>query len=99
MFRRRSQEDKKFFFSFYIVDIYTTFTRKQIASLSFGRDFCTHLGVVFSEVCGPSVFHTKGGGLPLSALPKDTTGNLAGLFSTTFLKCRAPSREAENTIF
>ena len=33
----------------------------------------------------------KGGGVPLSALPKDTTSELAGLFSTTSLICRAPS--------
>ena len=38
-------------------------------------------------------------GVPLSALPKDTTSELAGLFSTTSPKCRAPSREAVNTIF
>ena len=41
----------------------------------------------------------KGGGIPLSALPKDTTSELAGLFSTTSHKCRAPSREAIDTIF
>ena len=41
----------------------------------------------------------KGGGIPLSALPKDTTSELAGLFSTTSHKCRAPSREAADTIF
>ena len=41
----------------------------------------------------------KGRGIPLSALPKDTTSELAGLFSTTSHKCRAPSREAIDTIF
>ena len=41
----------------------------------------------------------KGGGDPLSTLPKDTTSELAGLFSTTSHKCRAPSREAVNNIF
>ena len=41
----------------------------------------------------------KGGGIPLSALPKDTTIELAGLFSTTSPKCRAPSRESVDTIF
>ena len=41
----------------------------------------------------------KDGGIPLSALPKDTTSELAGLFSTTSHKCRAPSREAIDTIF
>ena len=34
----------------------------------------------------------KGGGVPLSALPKDTTSELAGLFSTTSSKCQAPSK-------
>ena len=32
----------------------------------------------------------NGGGVPLSALPKDTTCELAGLFSTISHKCRAP---------
>ena len=41
----------------------------------------------------------KDGGVPLSALPKDTTSELAGLFFTTSHKCRAPSREAVDTIF
>ena len=41
----------------------------------------------------------KGGGVLLSALPKDTTSELAGLFSTTSPKCRAPSREAADAIF
>ena len=41
----------------------------------------------------------KGGGIPLSALPKDTTSELAGLFSTTSHKYQAPSREAIDTIF
>ena len=38
-------------------------------------------------------------GVPLDALPKDTTSQLAGLFSTTSHKCRAPSRKAIDTIF
>ena len=41
----------------------------------------------------------KGGGVPLSVLPKDTTSELAGLFSTTSPKCRAPSRKAVGIIF
>ena len=41
----------------------------------------------------------KGGGVLLSALPKDTTSKLAALFSTISPKCRAPSREAVDTIF
>ena len=41
----------------------------------------------------------KGEGVPSSALPKDTTSKLAGLFFSTSPKCRAPSREAVDTIF
>ena len=41
----------------------------------------------------------KSGGVPLNALFKDTTSELAGLFSTTSSKCRASSREAVDTIF
>ena len=41
----------------------------------------------------------KGGGVPLSTLPKDTTSKLTGLFSTTSSKCQASSREAVDTIF
>ena len=52
----------------------------------------------FRGVWATCLLH-KGGGVPLSALPKDTTSELAGLFSTTSHKCRAPSREAVNTIF
>ena len=37
-------------------------------------------------------FPHKGRGVPSSALPKGTTSELAGLFSTTSHKCRAPSR-------
>ena len=40
---------------------------------------CCH----FRVTCLPH----KGGGVPLSALPKDTTSELAGLFSTTSHKC------------
>ena len=41
----------------------------------------------------------KDGGVPLSALPKNTISELAGLFSTTSHKWRAPTREAIDTIF
>ena len=41
----------------------------------------------------------KGGGIPLSSLLKYTISELAGLFSTTSHKCRAPRREAIDTIF
>ena len=41
----------------------------------------------------------KGGRIPLSALPKDTTSELAGLFSRTSHKCRAPSRKAKMPFF
>ena len=57
------------------------------------------LEVALSEVSGPSVFYIKMGGVPLNVLPNYTTSELAGLFSTTFPECRAPSREAVDTIF
>ena len=41
----------------------------------------------------------KGGGVPLGVLPKDTTSDLAGLFSATSPQCRVPSRKAVSTIF
>ena len=41
----------------------------------------------------------KSGGVPLTALPKVTTSELAAVISTTSLGCRAPSREAVDTIF
>ena len=52
----------------------------------------------FRDVWATCLPH-KGGGVPLSALPKDTTSELAGLFSTISHKCRAPSREAVDTTF
>ena len=52
----------------------------------------------FRSVSAICLSHTAGG-VPLSALPKDTTSELAGLFSTICPKCRAPTREAVYTIF
>ena len=37
--------------------------------------------------CRPSVYHTKIGGIPLSAFPNGTTSKLAGLFSALSLQC------------
>ena len=51
----------------------------------------------FRGVCATCRPHTDGG-VPLSALSKNTN-ELAGLFSTTSLKCLAPSRKAVDTIF
>ena len=47
---------------------------------------------------GLPVFHMKVR-RPVKYLPKDTTSELAGLFSTTSHKCQAPSREAIDAIF
>ena len=41
----------------------------------------------------------EGGGVSLSELPKDTTIELVGLFSTTSSKCRAPSWKVVDSIF
>ena len=82
-----------------IVHIYPQFTRKRIASLYFGRDVRTRLRVAHLRGVWATCLSPKGRGVPLSALPKDTTSELAGLFSTTSHKCRAPSREAVDTTF
>ena len=77
--------------------IYPPFTRKRIALLCFGlnvRTYRWHFRGV-SATCLPH----KDGGVTLSALPEDTTSKLAGLFSITSPKCRAPSREPVDTIF
>ena len=51
----------------------------------------------FRDVWATCLPH-KSGGVPLSALSKDTTTELAGLFSTS-PECRAPSKKAVDTIF
>ena len=84
-----------FFFCF-ICHFYPPFTRKRIVSLYFGVwTVSPHsLGSCLFQGLWATCLPHKGGGVPLSALPKDTTSELAGLFSTTSPKCRAPSREA-----
>ena len=72
----------------FIVHVYPPLMRKRIVSLSFGKDVRTCLEVVISKVSAPPVFYIKVGAYPLCALPKDSTGKLAGLFSTTLLKCQ-----------
>ena len=78
--------------------VYSLFARKRIVTLYFGRDVCTRLGVAIFEVWGTCLAR-KGRGVSLSALSQDTTSELASLFFTTSPKCRAPSREAVDTIF
>ena len=61
---------------------------------------CAHsLGSCLFRGLWATCFPHKDGNVPLSALPKDTTSELASLFSTTSPKCRAPSREAADAIF
>ena len=85
-----------------IVHIYLPFTRKRIV---LGRLRIFWMGRLhslgschFRSVWTTCLPH-EGGGVSLSALPKDTTIELAGLFSTTSSKCRAPSWKAVDTIF
>ena len=82
-----------FFVNVVIVHVYFPFT---MVSLSFGLDVRTWLGVA---IVWATRLPRKGGGIPLCALLKDTTIELAGLFSTTPPKRRASSREAVDTIF
>ena len=49
------------YFLFIVVHVYSSFTRKQIVLLCFGRDVRTRLGVAIFEVFGPPVFHIKMG--------------------------------------
>ena len=86
------EEERYIFFATFILH-----SRESDVSLCFGQQVRTCFGVAIS---GSPVFHMKVGcRVPLSALPKDTTSELAGLFSTTSHKCQAPSREAIDTIF
>ena len=79
-------------FFYFIRHIYFPFSRKRIVSLYFGRDVCTRLGVVISEVFAPFVFHLKVEASRYVPCPKNTTSELAGLFSTTSPKCQAPKQ-------
>ena len=74
-------------FLFLFANIYPPFTRKQIVLLSFGRDIRTRLGVAIFELSWKPFFHIKMGASRAQLV------NLPA-FSTTSLKCRAPSREA-----
>ena len=77
---------------------YLSFTRKQIVSLLFWTGRPHSLGSFhFRGVWATCLPHK--GSVPLSALPKDTTSELACLFATTSPKYQAPSREAVDTIF
>ena len=84
--------------AYFFYHIYPLFTRKRIVSSCFERYVRTRLGVAISEVSGPLVFHIKVG-RSVKCLAKDTTSELAGLFSTALHKCRGPSKEAKDTIF
>ena len=44
------------FILFYCCHVYPSFKRKRIASLSYGWDVCTRLGVAISDVSGSPVF-------------------------------------------
>ena len=80
---------------FFICHIYPPFMRKRCIAMFWTVSPHSLGSCHFRVTCLPH----KGGGVPLSALPKDTTSELAGLFSTISHKCRAPSREAVDTIF
>ena len=60
-------------FLYCIVYIYPPFMRKQIVSLYFGQDVRTRLEAAISEVSWATCLPHKGGGVPLSTLPKGTS--------------------------
>ena len=79
---------------------YLSFIHEKVNCIAMLWTVCLHsLGSCYFQGVWANCFPHKGGGVPLSALPKDTTSEFAGLFSTTYHKCRAPSREAIDTIF
>ena len=58
-----------------------------------------HATTGVDPVRGATCLPHKDGGIPLTALPKDTASESSGLFSTLFISDRAPSREAVKNIF
>ena len=83
---------------YYLLYIYLSSIHKKANCIAIFWTECLHLlgSCHFRGVWATCLPH-KGGGIPLSALPKDTS-EFASLFSTAFPKCRAPSREAMDTI-
>ena len=78
--------------------IYSPFAKKRIVSLSLGHDVHTRLGVAISEMLN-LLSSTVRWERPVKCIPKDTISELAGLFSTIFLKCQVSSKEAADTVF
>ena len=77
-----------------------SFNHKKADCIAIFRPERPHsLGSCHFRGVGATCLSHKGGGVPLSALPKDTTSELADLFSTSSPKCRAPGRKVVNTIF
>ena len=90
------QNPLSFFITFFLICyIYPPFTRNRCILMFWSVSPHSLGSCHFRVTCLPH----KGRGVPLSSLPKDTTSELAGLFSTTSHKCRSPSREAIDNIF
>ena len=91
---------KKWGLKFFFYCPYLSSIHEKANCIAVFRTGCPHLlgGCHFRDVWPTCLLH-NGGGVPLNALSKNTAGELSGLFPTTFLKCRAPSREAMDTIF
>ena len=91
--------DYFFFFLFSYLPYLSSIHEKANCTAIFWKGSPHSLGRCHFRGVWATCLPHKGGGVPLSALPKHTTSELAGLFSPTSPKWRAPSREAVNTTF
>ena len=102
--------DSFYFFFFFVVwaiccEVYagwcTVYIDHSQLALTLGLQVFSYTGAITTgrllgrTTCLPH----KNRSIPISALPKDTTSKLAGLFFTLSLFCWAPNREAVNTNF
>ena len=78
---------------FFICHIYTPFT------IVLHRYILDGMSALAWELLFPKCLPHKKLGVQLSAIHKDTTSELGGLFSTISHKCRTPTSEAMDTIF
>ena len=89
-----------YFFFFFLFTIFILHSREsELYRNILDGTFVLAWELPFPKFLGPRIFHMKAGRPVKCFCPKDTTSELAGLFSTTSFKCRAPRREAVDTIF
>ena len=88
------------FYCFFFCCPYLSYIHKKANCIAVVWTGCPHsLGSCHFRGVWATCLPYKSAGVPLSTLPKDTTSELAGLFSTTSLKYRASSKEVVNISF